>query len=74
MMNESNIDDREFPTLPPAKLLAGNRQQIAAGLQCIDDIEVLKQYLAFENTHQDRTPVQNAIRNRAAEIRAQANC
>ena len=73
-MNDTTDVGREFPTVPPAKLLAGNRHQIAAGLQCIDDIEVLKQYLAFENTHQDRTQVQNAIRNRAAEIRAQANC
>jgi len=62
---------QEFPTLPPAQLLSGNRHQVEAGLQCIDDIEVLKEYLAYENTHQDRTPVQHAIHIRAVEIRSE---
>lgn len=68
-MSQTSDSDVEYPTLPPEKLLEGNIRQIEAGLQCIDDIPSLQKYMAFENKHENRTPIQEAIRLRADEIR-----
>lgn len=56
--------------LPPAKLLAADRlQPIRAGIRCMDSMDTVQQYLAYENANRDRTQVQAALRMRARELR-----
>jgi len=69
-MRQTPESEDEYPTFPPEKLLDGDYRQIEAGLNCIDDPEVLRDYLAYENLHQNRTPVQELIRTRILRLRA----
>ncbi|MBX0298062.1 hypothetical protein [Haloarcula nitratireducens] len=56
--------------LPPEQLLSGDQlQPIIAGIRCMDSIETIQTYLAYETTHQDRTHVQDKLRLRARELR-----
>jgi hypothetical protein len=56
--------------LPPERLLdADHLQPIVAGINCMHSIETIQQYLAHENQHANRTPVQSQLRERAREIR-----
>ncbi|KAA9397726.1 hypothetical protein [Haloarcula sp. CBA1129] len=56
--------------LPPERLLdADDLQPIVAGINCMHSIETIQQYLAHENQHANRTPVQSRLRERAREIR-----
>lgn len=60
--------------LPPEKLLASNRlRPIQAGIRCMDTIETIQKYVAFESQHRDRTQVQAALRMRARELRDERN-
>ena len=67
--------------LPPETLLDSDRlRPIRAGIRCMDSIETIQKYVAFESQHRDRTQVQAALRMRARELRdgepddADANC
>ncbi|MBX0298312.1 hypothetical protein [Haloarcula nitratireducens] len=56
--------------LPPERLLSGNQlQPTLAGIRCMDSIETIQAYLAYETKHQDRTHVQDKLRLRARELR-----
>ncbi|NLV05904.1 hypothetical protein GOC83_07095 [Haloarcula rubripromontorii] len=62
--------DPVLDKLPPERLLdADNLQPIVAGINCMHSIETIQQYLAHENQHENRTPVQSRLRERAREIR-----
>ena len=56
--------------LPPKTLLASDRlRPIRAGIRCMDSIETVQKYVAYETQHRDRTQVQAALRMRARELR-----
>ncbi|AUG49477.1 hypothetical protein BVU17_18040 (plasmid) [Haloarcula taiwanensis] len=66
----SDSRDPILDILPPERLLdADHLQPIVAGINCMHSIETIQQYLAYENQHQNRTPVQSRLRERAREIR-----
>jgi hypothetical protein len=65
-------DDRDaiLDELPPERLLDGDHlQPILAGIRCMRSVETVQQYLAYENQHRNRTPVQSNLRMRARELR-----
>ncbi|QIO25039.1 hypothetical protein G9465_22385 (plasmid) [Haloarcula sp. JP-L23] len=67
-------DDAVLADLPPERLLATDQiQPILAGIQCMDSLEMLQTYLAYETKHKDRTQVQHQLRLRARELR-RADC
>lgn len=56
--------------LPPEKLLETNQQRlINAGVQCMHDIDEIREYVAFENTHENRRWVLRMLHERAEELR-----
>ncbi|MBX0288579.1 hypothetical protein [Haloarcula salinisoli] len=56
--------------LPPERLLDADRlRPIRAGICCMDSIETVQKYVAYESQHRDRTQVQAALRMRARELR-----
>jgi predicted hydrolase (HD superfamily) len=62
--------DPVLQKLPPEKLLAADRlRPIRAGIRCMDSIETIQEYVAYESQHRDRTQVQAALRIRARELR-----
>ncbi|GGK82933.1 hypothetical protein [Haloarcula sebkhae] len=64
------MSDPILDKLPPERLLdADHLQPIVAGINCMHSIETIKQYLAYENQHESRTPVQSHLRLRAREVR-----
>ncbi|MDS0223755.1 hypothetical protein NDI54_20650 [Haloarcula sp. S1AR25-5A] len=64
------MSDPILDKLPPERLLeADHLQVIVAGINCMHSIETIQQYLAYENQHKNRTPVQSRLRERAREIR-----
>ncbi|MCJ0618144.1 hypothetical protein JZX76_00950 [Haloarcula hispanica] len=66
----SDTPDPILDKLPPERLLdADHLQPIVAGINCMHSMEAVQQYLAYENKHQNRTPVQSRLRERAREIR-----
>lgn len=67
-------DDAVLADLPPKRLLATDQLgPIKAGIQCMDSIEMIQEYLAYETKHQNRTPVQHQLRLRARELRREAD-
>jgi len=68
-MSENNPEP-VLERLPPERLLASDcLRPIKAGIRCMDSIETLQQYLAYENANRNRTQVQAALRMRARELR-----
>ncbi|EMA18401.1 hypothetical protein [Haloarcula marismortui] len=66
----SDTPDPILDKLPPERLLdADHLQLIVAGINCMHSMEMIQQYLAYENQHENRTPVQSRLRERAREIR-----
>ncbi|AJF27920.1 hypothetical protein SG26_19325 (plasmid) [Haloarcula sp. CBA1115] len=66
----SDTPDPILDKLPPERLLdADHLQPIVAGINCMHSMETVQRYLAYENKHQNRTPVQSRLRERAREIR-----
>jgi len=66
----SDTPDPILDKLPPERLLdADHLQPIVAGINCMHSMATVKRYLAYENKHQNRTPVQSRLRERAREIR-----
>ncbi|AJF28034.1 hypothetical protein SG26_20005 (plasmid) [Haloarcula sp. CBA1115] len=64
------MSDPILDKLPPERLLdADHLQPIVAGINCMHSIETIQQYLAYENQHESRTPVQSQLRLRAREVR-----
>lgn len=55
--------------LPPEKLLSSPVPLIQAGIECMDNIETIQEYVAYENAHQQRVGILNQLRLRAQEVR-----
>jgi hypothetical protein len=64
---EHDEDDDDFP--PEKRLEAPNHRLIEAGIATIPDIETLRECVAYENGHQNRTPILKRLDRKAAELR-----
>jgi hypothetical protein len=63
-------DDEESNEFPPEKRLeAPNTRLIKAGIATIHDMETLRECVAYENTHQNRTQILRQLEWKAAELR-----
>ena len=56
---------------PEQRLEASSVRLVAAGIETIDDMETLRACVAYENTHQNRTPILERLAQRAQALRAQ---
>ena len=57
----------EFP--PEKRLEAPNHRLLKAGIATIPDMETLRECVAYENTHQNRTQILRQLKWRAEELR-----
>jgi len=65
----TDSDDKILEELPPERFLdTTNGRLIQAGLHCMHSRETVKQYLAHENQHENRTWVQRLLARRAREL------
>jgi plasmid stabilization system protein ParE len=64
--------DRILEELPPEKLLdTPNLRLIRGGVACMYSVETVKQYVAYENTTEQREHILRLLHQRAAELREQ---
>jgi len=57
-------------TLPPEKLLETNDvARIRAGIHCIGSVEAVKQYVAYENSNDQRQHILRLLHQHASELR-----
>jgi len=59
--------DDEFP--PEKRLEAPNYRLIKAGIATIPDMETLRECVAYENAHQNRTQILRRLKLKAEELR-----
>jgi len=64
---DNNGGDDEFP--PEKRLEAPNYRLIKAGIATIPDMETLRECVAYENTHQNRTQILRRLQWKAEELR-----
>jgi hypothetical protein len=67
-------EDRDaiLDKLPPEKLLsATNPELIQAGIQCMNSLSTIREYVAYENTHEARAGILGQLQMRARELRQQ---
>jgi len=63
-------DDKESDEFPPEKRLeAPNTRLIKAGIETIPDMETLRECVASENAHQNRTQILRRFQWKAEELR-----
>ena len=63
-------DDRESNEFPPEKRLeAPNTRLIKAGIATISDMETLRECVAYENAHKNRTQILRRLKWKAEELR-----
>lgn len=69
MAEPANLPDEsdEFP--PEKRLEATNTRLIDAGIMTIRDMETLRECVAYENTHQNRTLILKRLARKAVELR-----
>ena len=71
MSNTDNTAvDADAGLTPEQRLEATSVQLVEAGIATIDNMETLRACVAYENTHQNRTPILERLARRADEIRA----
>jgi hypothetical protein len=63
--NDTKNDD--FP--PEKRLEAPNHRLIKAGIETIPDMETLRECVAYENAHQNRTQILRRLKWKAEELR-----
>ena len=56
---------------PEQRLEATSVRIVEAGIATISDMEMLRECVAYENTHQNRTSILERLARRAEEIRAE---
>ena len=56
---------------PEQRLEATSVQLVEAGIATINDMETLRECVAYENAYQNRTPILAQLARRADEIRAE---
>ena len=67
---DSTAADVDIRLTPEQRLEATSVRLVEAGIATIDDMETLRACVAYENTHQNRTPILERLARRADEIRA----
>lgn len=69
---DASSDERILDILPPEKLLGTNDMaRICAGIHCMGSVETVKQYVAYENSNDQREHVLRLLQQRATELREQ---
>ena len=69
-MEDSADNDGRDNAFPPEKRLeAPNYRLIKAGIATIPDMETLRECVAYENTHQNRTQILRRLQWKAEELR-----
>jgi len=63
---DTDEDDDGFP--PEKRLEAPNHRLIEAGIATIPDMETLRKCVAYENAHQNRTPILKRLERKASEL------
>ncbi|QCC61740.1 hypothetical protein NP511_21475 [Natrinema thermotolerans] len=64
---DSSGNNDEFP--PEKRLEAPNHRLIKAGIATIPDMETLRECVAYENAHQNRTQILRRLQWKAEELR-----
>ena len=54
---------------PEQRLEPPTARLVDAGIESINDMETLRACVAYENTHQNRTPIHRRLERKAEEIR-----
>jgi hypothetical protein len=67
MESANDAESDEFP--PEKRLEAPDHRLIKAGIATIHDMETLRECVAYENTHQNRTQILRQLEWKAAELR-----
>ena len=68
--SESETGDAVLDALPPEKLLETNDMtRIRAGIHCMESVETVKQYVAYENNNDGRDHILRLLQERATELR-----
>ncbi|WP_193310446.1 hypothetical protein [Halorubrum halophilum] len=68
-MEQSTISDGSDDEFPPEKRLeAPNHRLIKAGIATIPDMETLRECVAYENAHQNRTQMLKRLDRKATEL------
>lgn len=67
-MSESSNDSRN-DRLPPEKRLEGPPRLIIAGIESIQDMEMVRECVAYENSHQNRSQILRRLEQKAKELR-----
>ena len=67
----SNTDNTAAGLTPEQRLEATSVRIVEAGIATIDNMETLRACVAYENTHQNRTPILERLARRAEELRAE---
>ena len=69
-MEQSTVSEESDDTFPPEKRLeAPNHRLIKAGIATIPDMETLRECVAYENAHQNRTRILRRLQWKAEELR-----
>lgn len=70
--SDDGAGETVLATLPPEKLLDTNDvARIRAGVHCMDSVETVKQYVAYENNNDQREHILQLLQERATELREQ---
>jgi hypothetical protein len=64
---DNSVNNDEFP--PEKRIEAPNHRLIKAGVATIPDIETLREYVAYENAHQNRTQILRLLQWKAEDLR-----
>ena len=56
---------------PEQRLEPPTARLVDAGIESINDMETLRACVAYENTHQNRTPILQRLERKAEEIRGE---
>ncbi|TMT77625.1 hypothetical protein E2L06_19760 [Haloterrigena sp. H1] len=71
-MSDTPEQPRNSSELSPAQRLeAPNTRLIDAGIATINDMDMLRACIAYENQHQQRVPILHQLEKRANELRSQ---
>ena len=69
-MEQSTVSEESDDGFPPEKRLeAPNHRLIKAGIATIPDMETLRECVAYENAHQNRTRILRRLQWKAEELR-----
>ena len=70
MSNTDNtVVDADAGLTPEQRLEATSVRIVEAGIATIDNMETLRACVAYENTHQNRTPIFERLARRAENLR-----